>query len=235
MEPLRMDPPPPVPWDRRALLIGTALAIALYFAASLLGSLLVVSFGLAETPLIALALALGQLGMLLPPLVIIARRGNPFFLLGLDRFRPRMLAELVVALGLGFLGMMVWGIILFYFGQRAQEPIIPLFGEGLPALASAFLVGAIMAAVIEEVVFRGFLFGGLLKYVGPVWAAIGSAVLFGALHLQPLAFPALTFLGLILALLYYRTGSLWMPILMHFVVNALALLAQFVAAQQGLI
>ncbi len=228
--------PPPAPWSKQALWAGIALAIVLYIVVSAAGGALVVTLGWLGSPWIALVLGLGQLGLLLPPLVVMSRYGNSVSLLGLDRFRPVMLLETIVALGLGFLGTFAWGLVVFFvFDRPAQEPILPLFGEGLGAFLSAFLVGAVLAPVVEEVVFRGFLFGGLRRAVHPVAAAVGSSAIFGALHLQPLAFPALFLLGVLLALLYHRTGSLWPPILMHFCVNALGLVAQYLATQQGFV
>ncbi len=173
--------------------------------------------------------------MLLPPLLMMRRYGSPARLMGLHRFRMGMLAEVGAMLAVGFCGMLVWGLILLPFGIQAQEPIVPLFGSGGSALASALLVGGLFAPLVEEVVFRGFLFAGLLNVVSPVAAVLGSAALFGALHLQPFAFPVLFLLGVLLATLYYRTGSLWPSILFHFFINASAIILQFLAAQQGLL
>ncbi len=223
------------PWGGRELAVGLGVAIALYALGSLLAAWLLQRLGWEGTPRMGPMVALTQLGLLLPPLLVMARHGSPLRLLGLDRFRWTMLVEVIGALGLAYCGMMVWALILLPLGVQAQEPIIQLFGQGGWALLSALLVGALMAPVVEEVVFRGFLFGGLLRLFSPVTAVLSSAALFAAVHRQLFAFPVLFLLGVLLALLYYRSRSLWAPILLHFCINSVALLGQFLLAQQGLL
>ncbi|MDQ4076332.1 MAG: CPBP family intramembrane metalloprotease [Chloroflexota bacterium] len=237
MEKLQPQPrfPLPAPWGQRELWMAFGLALLLYLLGSIVGGWIVLEMEWRQTPWIGAVLALAQVGLLLPPLRIVARYGNPAVLLGLHRWQWQMLGEVTVMLGLGFCGMMVWGLLLYPLGIQAQEPIVPLFGEGRGALISALLVGGVLAPIVEEVVFRGFLFAGLLKFLSSVPAALGSAALFGALHLQPFAFPVLFLLGILLATLYYRTNSLWPPILMHLTINVVAILVQYLAAEQGLI
>ncbi|MGH2545074.1 MAG: lysostaphin resistance A-like protein [Ardenticatenaceae bacterium] len=215
--------------------MGVGLGLLLYLVASLAAGWAALRLEWQRTPQIGALLALAQLCLLLPPLTIITRYGNAARLLGLHRFHPRMLLEGVTLLGLGFCGMILWGLVLLPLGIQAQEPIVPLFGDGLGALVSALAVGGVVAPIAEEVMFRGFLFAGLQKFLSPLAAVLGSAALFGALHLQPFAFPVLFLLGILLATLYYRTQSLWPPILMHLVVNVTAILAQYVALQPELI
>jgi hypothetical protein len=89
--------------------------------------------------------------------------------------------------------------------------------------AGILIVG--LAPLAEEVFFRGFFYGGLRSRM-PAWtAAAVSGLFFGFIHITTgnLAVVAqLTMLGIVLALLYERTGSLWPPILVHLVNNALA-------------
>ena len=223
------------PWKMKELWIGFGLALLIYGLGSLLGVLIIRTYQWQNSPLLGVILAPIQLGMSLPPLLIMSRYGKPTLIMGLNRFDFLMLLETAIALGLGFCGMIIWGLFLFPFGIQAQEPIVPLFGDGKEALISVFVVGAILAPIIEELVFRGFLFAGLRKQYQLSTATVVSGAIFGAIHLQPFAFPPLFLLGVILALLYERTGSLWAPILMHFCVNALALIAQYAAQSQGLI
>jgi membrane protease YdiL (CAAX protease family) len=83
---------------------------------------------------------------------------------------------------------------------------------------------AIMAPIVEEVLFRGFLQNALAKYV-PFWAAILlSSFLFAVVHLQPYAIPGLMSLSLAFGYLYHRTGSLRTNIILHMANNAFALL-----------
>ncbi len=222
-------------WSTKELWGGFALGVFLYLVGSLGGVWLIKQFGWQNSPWLGVVLAPVQLMMVAPALLIMRRYGSPWTLLGLNRFDWLMLLQTLFMLGLSFCSMITWGLILQPFGIQPQEPLVPLFGDGVDAFVSVFVVAAILAPIVEEIVFRGFLFAGLRQRYHLGVAAVVSGAIFGGIHLQPFAFPVLFLLGVLLALLYDRTGSLWAPILMHFCINALAVLAQYVAMSQGLI
>jgi membrane protease YdiL (CAAX protease family) len=90
-------------------------------------------------------------------------------------------------------------------------------GPGL--LLYALLVSAVAAPICEEIFFRGMIFR-YLRRRWPLWlAALVSATIFGAAHLSPatspLIVPVLAFIGLVLALVYERTGSLTNSMMLH--------------------
>ena len=82
-----------------------------------------------------------------------------------------------------------------------------------------------LAPFAEEVFFRGFFFGGLQARLGFVLAAAVSALVFSLGHLQLGVLVPIFILGVFLAWLYARTGSLWPCIITHMVYNGLGLLA----------
>lgn len=89
-----------------------------------------------------------------------------------------------------------------------------------------FITLAIIPAVFEELFFRGFLFSSLLKHTSKVKAIVASSVLFGIFHVvsSTLAverFLPSTFIGLALAWLCLRTGSILPGILLHACHNGL--------------
>jgi membrane protease YdiL (CAAX protease family) len=94
-----------------------------------------------------------------------------------------------------------------------QELLRGLSGWG-PNLAM-FVVVAGLAPFFEELLFRGFLFPVLARQGRVTVALFASALLFGAIHLQPAGLPILSTLGLVLALAVRQTGSLWPPVLVH--------------------
>lgn len=105
-----------------------------------------------------------------------------------------------------------------------QDDIASLFG---PVWVQVLLV-VLAAAISEELLFRGMLFGGLREGL-PVWAAaLISGLIFGALHsvTGPTTIPPLTVFGIILALLYAKTGSILPCIGLHALNNSVALLLQ---------
>jgi membrane protease YdiL (CAAX protease family) len=112
--------------------------------------------------------------------------------------------------------------------QPEQEDVTEELGYGESTLADV-AVGLLVigiAPITEEIFFRGFMFAGLRRRLPFVAAAAFSAGVWGLFHytgpdtwgvvLQLAAF------GVILSWLYERTGSLWPPIAVHALNNALA-------------
>ncbi len=93
-----------------------------------------------------------------------------------------------------------------------------------PELAWVFVLLCVLVPVGEEVFFRGFIYGTLRRW-SRVWAVVLSSVLFAAVHLQVVHFLPILLLGVVLALLYERTGSLAGSIAVHGINNLVALLA----------
>ncbi len=81
----------------------------------------------------------------------------------------------------------------------------------------------ILAPLIEELLFRGYLQTALTEKVNVHIAIWASAFIFSIVHLQPTAIPALMVLGAAFGYIYHRTGSLKTCILLHMVNNGLAL------------
>jgi uncharacterized protein len=102
-----------------------------------------------------------------------------------------------------------------------------------------FLVNLLMiaglAAIGEELIFRGILvrlFGEWTRNVH--LSVIIPAFLFSALHLQFYGFFGRFLLGIILGYLFIWSGSLWVPIIVHFLNNAMAVIISFLD-QRGII
>jgi membrane protease YdiL (CAAX protease family) len=90
-------------------------------------------------------------------------------------------------------------------------------------LAWAVALVLVAAPLFEEIVFRGYLYGVIKRHAGGLWAALTTAVLFAAVHQNLPAFPAYFLLGLALVCAYEITGSLWAPLVMHVLFNAITL------------
>ena len=86
-----------------------------------------------------------------------------------------------------------------------------------PAL---FLTIAILAPVLEELIFRGIILDGLLQRYEPWKAIVWSSVVFGIAHFNPWQFISAFALGIIIGWLYYKTRSLGPAIFLHFLNNA---------------
>lgn len=112
-------------------------------------------------------------------------------------------------------------------GFSTQESHIPLFGEATPDIILAIIVLIIVAPIVEETLFRGFILQSFLAKFGPKTASTVSAVIFALMHFEFQSMGKIFVLGLILNWLFMRTKSVWPCIGFHVLNNAVALLAEF--------
>lgn len=100
-------------------------------------------------------------------------------------------------------------------------------------LLSALLTIGLATAIIEEVAFRGVLYGWLRTNVGPNAGIVLSALIFSLFHLRFInpggllgisATLQVMLAGIALAFLYEKSGSLWPPIYFHGVNNIIGIL-----------
>jgi len=89
----------------------------------------------------------------------------------------------------------------------------------------AILKVAIMAPIIEEMIFRGVIMHGLMRNYSKFTAVFVSALLFALFHLNPWQFPATFILGLVLGILMLRTRNIYLCILGHATNNGLVLIS----------
>jgi membrane protease YdiL (CAAX protease family) len=121
--------------------------------------------------------------------------------------------------------ILVAGIQYGFTQQKPQEAATALFASSHdPLLTIAFGVLAVLIApFVEELAFRGFLFNVVLRYT-PLWvAALVSGAIFGLSHGSLSAFVPLAASGVVLAYVYYFTGSLTASMLTHALFNAINL------------
>jgi sodium transport system permease protein len=102
---------------------------------------------------------------------------------------------------------------------RALERLLRLTDEGAP-LWAIWLVVAITPAICEEALFRGFILNGL-RSLGAVPAIGISALLFGIAHASIYRLLPTFFLGIVLGVVVWRTGSLLCSVVMHALNNGL--------------
>ncbi|MFB6248831.1 MAG: type II CAAX prenyl endopeptidase Rce1 family protein [Salinibacter sp.] len=110
------------------------------------------------------------------------------------------------------------------FEQTQMELIRSVLESGLGV---AFNLGmlALVPGLCEEVLFRGYAQRQFERATGPVGGVLLSGLIFGAYHLRPSQLLPLAVLGVYLAYLTWRTGSLWPAVLVHMTHNGLAVLA----------
>lgn len=101
--------------------------------------------------------------------------------------------------------------------QRARELSDSARGGWVVVLV---LVVVVLAPVIEELVYRGLVQQGLANSLGSLRAWPVAAVVFAAVHLQPVEFPGLLAFALVLGWCYHRTNRLGLCIVTHMAFNA---------------
>jgi uncharacterized protein len=160
------------------------------------------------------------------------------------RTKPSDFGYRRVALALG-VGAVVLGAIGYYLVTAIYQSVVHLHGtDKLPSdlgvgTSTAALVGAavfvcVIAPIAEEFFFRGFIFGALRRWhvtiagrdVGVWVAAILTGILFGLAHTGSASSQYLIplgFLGFVLCLIRWKTGSLYPCMALHSINNSLAL------------
>lgn len=94
---------------------------------------------------------------------------------------------------------------------------------------------AIMAPLVEELLFRGAIEGHLLKQgKSPVAAILISSLIFGIVHINPAQMPFAFAIGAVFGWLYYRTGSVVPGIIGHFINNSIATIQMMVLSKEEL-
>jgi len=92
----------------------------------------------------------------------------------------------------------------------------------------AFVTLVVLAPVAEEILFRGYLYGKLKKYV-PTWVAIlATSALFGAVHGQWNVGLDVFALSIVLCSLREVTGGIWAGMLLHMLKNGIAFYLLFI-------
>lgn len=119
-------------------------------------------------------------------------------------------------------------------GRGTVDAVSSIITINFSTYASLMATTSILAPLLEETVFRGFLLTSLTKWM-PVPAAVAvSSLAFGMVHLTPRDFPQLTALGFLLGFTYVRSRNLLTPILIHGAWNGSVLTILFFLASQGI-
>lgn len=105
---------------------------------------------------------------------------------------------------------------MFGIAPEQQDIINKILNEdSLGVLAFMFFFGMLAAPVVEELLFRGFLQSAVRTTFGKLKAILISGFLFALIHLNAHVFLQIFILGLLLAYLFEKTGSLIAPITVH--------------------
>ena len=131
---------------------------------------------------------------------------------------------------LAFLALFIWNFVTFFLFPPTQNGLayqlaVPTF-TGATAFLMYFFYPVIAGPIFEEMIYRGLVMTALEK--GKKWGldVLGSAALFGILHISNYGWVLTDFFvymggGIIFAVLFRVTKSIYWPIGLHIVYNGI--------------
>jgi len=118
-------------------------------------------------------------------------------------------------------------------GPVPQENVVTIFPHTSAGFVLFLVFAALIVPVLEETIFRGFVFQGLARSWGPLLGAIVSSLLFAAWHQQLSVLIPIFGLALLLSAGFYWTKSIYTNIAFHGFFNATATLIWWFVHTKG--
>jgi len=95
-----------------------------------------------------------------------------------------------------------------------------------PGLWITLIVFALLPGVCEELLFRGLLLAGLRRRLSAFQVVVAVGVVFGLFHVEFEKIPIVSLMGVLLALVCLRSGSIFTAMLVHVANNGLAMASE---------
>ena len=217
-----------VPWGPRDLVHGIGLMAAATAVTIVLLSLAAPDDGASSpVPLITLAFATVPLVLVSAAWLFGVRRyQTSWSALGLVRAEGAKV--LLLPLPALFLSLFLTGLYASLVRAVGAEEMLPppfpsgVLGEGIYRTMNTISIG-IVGPLAEEIFFRGFLLGGLIRPLGVTAAVVVSSVIFAVNHGDVSVMVPVFISGVLLAWVYVRTGSVWPSFVAHAGQNLIAL------------
>ncbi len=206
----------------QAFACGAIILVALFF-----GKLAVTEMP-SDFAAMSMLVLIPQFGLILAPTLLMATMLTTSLRKSL-RIRMPMWTTLPLSVLLGvtlhplYVSLAQWISYTYPMSEQASAAMRP-FGEMIgsaPWMSVVFLM-ALVPAVCEELAFRGFIFGGLVRNDSKLRAVIVTALLFGISHGVLQQSIAASCMGVLLGWVALRTGSVLPGMLIHFTNNALS-------------
>ncbi len=118
--------------------------------------------------------------------------------------------------------------------RQAQEAALIQINT-FPKYILSMLIIALMPAMFEEIFFRAGIQNLFVRWFKNPWIAIiVTGIIFSAIHLSYYGFLVRFALGIILGLIFYYSGSLWLSVLLHFLFNGIQVTVLYAMNMHGL-
>ena len=152
-----------------------------------------------------------------------------YFSFGKEPFRQVSGKVMLLSIMLVFAAM-------FMFNVLAQELGLPDELAETMQQVSNNLLGcisiAVLAPILEEVLFRGAIQGYLMRKYNPAVGIVLASIIFGLIHMNPIQIFYATCLGLVFGWIYYRTRSLMPVVIGHVLNNSLAAITMLTGVEE---
>lgn len=99
--------------------------------------------------------------------------------------------------------------------------------ESNTGIYQAIFVIAVIPAICEEFLFRGFLFRTLIQKLKPITVIIITSVFFALIHFNPIGLIPLLIISFYLGITAYYTKSILIPIILHFINNLISTIVTY--------
>ncbi len=110
-----------------------------------------------------------------------------------------------------------------------------LKADSVPEMVFVFFIIAVVPAVSEEVMFRGYIQKSFELKMTPFRAALITAIFFGLYHFNPYGIIPLILLGVYFGYAAYKTNSIIIPMFLHFLNNFIAVALFYIIGDDELI
>ncbi|HVN16046.1 MAG TPA: type II CAAX endopeptidase family protein [Anaerolineales bacterium] len=182
-----------------------------------------------------LALVLLEPIFIIPVVLILGWKHISWTYLGFKSFQWKSLAIGCGVLVIAYFIILIHNLILMAFNVQTQGDTIAKLLDKLDSPTLFFLAAAVLAPLVEETFFRGFLFSGFRQSYGWVKAMLLSSAIFAIAHFELAALIPTFILGCVLAYVFHRSNSVWPGMILHFLVNGFAIFWILVATQFNLL
>lgn len=134
-----------------------------------------------------------------------------------------------------YIGIMAITLIIGYIFPESLNSTSSAIGTLITSVppALAFFIIAVMPAICEEALMRGFILSSFRSFKSRWTIVVLVGIIFGIFHLDFVRFFPTAILGMALAYIMLETENLLLPMLLHFVNNAFAAFAAFLAGSSG--
>ncbi len=151
--------------------------------------------------------------------------------------KSRQLELTSFPIGIAFIGLLLMIplhiaidplVMLFPVPESLKLMMNSIYDNPLATIATV----AIMAPLLEEVLFRGIILHGLLKNYGAGISIAFSSLLFALIHGNIAQGLGAFLIGLFMGWLYWKTKSLYLPIILHFINNSISCVGMLIVPRE---